>query len=64
MTVKNRTAIEVTWDHTKVTKPEGFQQQLEGIFSKFKNGRSFVRPSGTEDIVRIYIEADSWDDIK
>lgn len=24
---------------------------------KYKNGRSFVRPSGTEDIVRVYAEA-------
>lgn len=30
--------------------------------AKFPNGRSFVRPSGTEDVVRIYSEADSQEE--
>jgi phosphoacetylglucosamine mutase len=28
---------------------------------KYKSGRSFVRPSGTEDIVRVYAEAADQD---
>lgn len=25
--------------------------------AKYRNGRSFIRPSGTEDVVRVYAEA-------
>jgi phosphomannomutase len=26
--------------------------------------RSFIRPSGTEDVVRLYVEAENQDDLK
>ena len=31
------------------------------IVTKFPKGRSFVRPSGTEDVVRVYAEATTQD---
>ena len=33
------------------------QPALDAIISEYKLGRAFVRPSGTEDAVRVYAEA-------
>ena len=33
------------------------QAEIDALVAKYKNGRSFVRPSGTEDVVRVYAEA-------
>ncbi len=44
---------------TELKFPEGLQDMINVQVSKFKNGRCFVRPSGTEDIVRVYGEADT-----
>jgi phosphoacetylglucosamine mutase len=35
------------------------QVKLNGLMSATPNGRCFVRPSGTEDVVRIYAEANT-----
>ena len=32
------------------------------VVTKFQKGRSFVRPSGTEDVVRVYAESTTQDD--
>lgn len=47
----------------KCIYPLGFQDKLDNIISPYKylHARAFVRPSGTEDIVRIYVEADTFD---
>lgn len=37
--------------------PDGLQDEIDSIVSKYNKGRSFVRPSGTEDVVRVYAEA-------
>ena len=40
-------------------------QDIIELFSKdFKKGRAFVRPSGTEDILRLYVEAATMDDVE
>ncbi|XP_032679390.1 phosphoacetylglucosamine mutase [Odontomachus brunneus] len=38
--------------------PVGLQEEIDKIVSKYKKGRSFIRPSGTEDVVRIYAECE------
>lgn len=53
--VPNRTLIQTNQNETKCTKPAGLQQDLEKVM-KMMGGRAFVRPSGTEDVVRIYAE--------
>lgn len=51
-----------TTDAARVcTKPEGLQDAISALLAKYNNARTFVRPSGTEDIVRIYAEADTQD---
>ena len=37
--------------------PAGLQAKIDATVAKYKKGRSFVRPSGTEDCVRVYAEA-------
>uniref|UniRef100_A0A182QQ20 Phosphoacetylglucosamine mutase n=1 Tax=Anopheles farauti TaxID=69004 RepID=A0A182QQ20_9DIPT len=55
----DRNVITVTDADRVVVTPEGLQDAINEIVAKFPNGRSFVRPSGTEDIVRVYAEADT-----
>ena len=54
----------------KLLRPDSIIQRIRVYFFSFffirnssllkvKNGRSFVRASGTEDVVRVYAEADT-----
>lgn len=53
----------VTEDADRVcVLPEGLQTVINREMAKYENGRAFVRPSGTEDIVRIYAEAARYED--
>ena len=36
---------------------EGLQAKMDDLVKKYRFGRAFVRPSGTEDVVRVYAEA-------
>ncbi|XP_052250304.1 phosphoacetylglucosamine mutase-like [Dreissena polymorpha] len=57
--VKDRNIIKTTPDETQATTPAGLQSAIDKLVEKYQCGRSFVRPSGTEDIVRVYAEADT-----
>ena len=61
VTVKDRTVIETADAERKVVAPEGLQEAIDKLAVEIKHGRSFVRPSGTEDIVRVYAEGDTQD---
>jgi len=54
--VKDRTLVKTTADETQVTQPSSLQPLITDLVSKVEIGRSFVRPSGTEDCVRVYAE--------
>lgn len=43
----------------QLIEPLGLQERINAEIQKFNNARSFVRPSGTEDVVRIYAEAET-----
>ena len=60
--VKDRTVIATTDAERKTTSPPGLQKEIDILVANVKNGRSFVRPSGTEDVVRVYAEAESQED--
>ncbi|XP_071722352.1 phosphoacetylglucosamine mutase-like [Rutidosis leptorrhynchoides] len=55
--VKDRTAVVTTNAETEVVKPTGIQDAINAEIAKCSRGRSFIRPSGTEDIIRVYAEA-------
>jgi len=57
--VQDRTVVICTPDETKTTGPDGLQAALDTLMAGYPNGRAFVRPSGTEDVVRVYAEADT-----
>ncbi|EFC48373.1 predicted protein, partial [Naegleria gruberi] len=54
--VKDRTIIKVSADETQVVSPEGIQNKINECVLKVNKGRAFIRPSGTEDVVRVYAE--------
>lgn len=62
--VKDRTVIITTEDETRVVSPAELQVQIDSLVSPVENGRAFVRPSGTEDAVRVYAEASTEDEAK
>lgn len=55
--VKDRTIFKTEDAERRLTSPAGLQQKLDELVKKYDGGRSFVRPSGTEDVVRVYAEA-------
>ena len=55
--VANRFLFQPIKADTELQEPASLQEKINLIVKKYKNGRCFVRPSGTEDIVRIYCEA-------
>jgi phosphoacetylglucosamine mutase len=57
--VADRAAIETADAETRCVAPAGLQAAVDAAAAKVKSGRAFVRPSGTEDVVRVYAEAAS-----
>lgn len=55
--VGDRTAVVTANAETVAVKPPGIQEAINVETAKYLNGRSFIRPSGTEDVVRVYAEA-------
>jgi phosphoacetylglucosamine mutase len=53
--------IKCSEDETRAVVPEQLQVRLDQAMAKFESGRCFVRPSGTEDVVRVYAEASTQD---
>lgn len=60
--VADRSAVVTTNAETSVEKPPGLQQAITALTAKYGEGRCFVRPSGTEDVVRVYAEASTLDE--
>jgi len=61
--VADRGAFETTDAERRCVRPEGFQDAIDALVAKYPGGRCFVRPSGTEDVVRVYAEAPSENDM-
>lgn len=57
--VPDRTVIKTANAERKVIAPAGLQDSIDSVVKRYTNGRSFVRPSGTEDVVRVYAESDT-----
>uniref|UniRef100_A0A336LSL1 Phosphoacetylglucosamine mutase n=1 Tax=Culicoides sonorensis TaxID=179676 RepID=A0A336LSL1_CULSO len=60
--VKDRNVITTTDAERKCVNPEGLQDEIDRLVEKYARGRAFVRPSGTEDVVRVYAEAKNQKD--
>lgn len=58
VSVRDRTVIRTTADETRAVAPAGLQEAIDAACARVgAHARAFVRPSGTEDIVRTYAEA-------
>ncbi|CAL9052982.1 unnamed protein product [Musa banksii] len=55
--VADRNAVVTANAETQVVKPSGLQELIDAESGKHPHGRCFIRPSGTEDIIRVYAEA-------
>ncbi|XP_046877348.1 phosphoacetylglucosamine mutase isoform X2 [Hypomesus transpacificus] len=55
--VAERGVIVTTDAERRTLSPAGLQEAIDSLARKYGQGRAFVRPSGTEDIVRVYAEA-------
>lgn len=63
LNVEDRKLITTVDAERKVATPIGLQEAIDKVVSQFGNkARSFVRPSGTENVVRIYAEANTQDE--
>ncbi|TFK57090.1 phosphoacetylglucosamine mutase [Heliocybe sulcata] len=55
--VKDRNIFKTEDAERKLVSPPGLQVKIDELVRRYDGGRSFVRPSGTEDVVRVYAEA-------
>jgi len=62
--VKDRTKFKVIWDESRLTEPIELQQKIDELVSSTNEGKAFVRPSGTEDILRLYAEASTQSEME
>jgi phosphomannomutase len=44
-------------DDTKILEPKNLQKVIDEISNKYKNTKIYVRPIGTEDYLRVYVES-------
>jgi len=54
--------VQTTNAERTCTKPEALQPKIDALVGRSITRRAFVRPSGTEDCVRVYAEADTQRD--
>ncbi|KAF8202899.1 phosphoacetylglucosamine mutase [Pholiota molesta] len=55
--VSDRNAFKTEDAERVLVSPPGLQEKINELVQRYEGGRSFVRPSGTEDVVRVYAEA-------
>jgi len=55
--VGDRNAFKTEDAERRLVSPFGLQTKIDELVRRYEGGRSFVRPSGTEDVVRVYAEA-------
>ena len=58
--VRDRQVVQTTDAERKCLSPPGLQNVIDMLSEDVPKGRAFVRPSGTEDIVRVYAEAETY----
>jgi phosphoacetylglucosamine mutase len=60
--VADRTVLTTVDDETRLLTPATLQTRIDAAVRSVKCGRAFARPSGTEDVCRVYAEAASQDE--
>ena len=62
--VKNKNIIIPNENETKLLEPVTVQNIIDDLVVKMNKGRCFIRPSGTEDVVRIYVEGENENQVE
>ena len=62
--VKNKENFQTIEDESRLTQPAEIQEDIDKIVASVNEGKAFVRPSGTEDICRLYAEAASVEEME
>ncbi|CDO71629.1 hypothetical protein BN946_scf184911.g99 [Trametes cinnabarina] len=55
--VPDRSIFKTEDAERRLVSPPGLQAKIDELVRRYDGGRAFVRPSGTEDVVRVYAEA-------
>jgi phosphoacetylglucosamine mutase len=61
--VNDRSMFKTIKDESRLTEPLALQAFIDETVALSKQGRAFVRPSGTEDVLRLYVEADTYHEV-
>lgn len=64
LAVADKSKLKCSEDETYLVEPASLQAKLNEAMASVNNGRCFVRPSGTEDVVRIYAEASTKEEVE
>jgi len=56
--INDRSIVRTSWDETRCLEPKGVQARIDELMARNVGYRSFVRPSGTEDVVRVFVEGE------
>ena len=62
--VKNKNIFIPNENETKLLEPVTVQNIVDDLVVKMNKGRCFIRPSGTEDVVRIYVEGENENQVE
>jgi len=62
--VADRRVVTTTNAERECVSPLGLQDKLNALVAEVPNGRAFIRPSGTEDVVRVYAEASTEEGVE
>lgn len=62
--VKNKGNLKVTEIEDKVVEPADIQPAIESILEKHKGKKAFLRASGTENVLRLHVQADTAEQVE
>ena len=63
MVVPDRTIYKTIADESRLTSPMEIQNAIDNAVASVNDGKAFVRPSGTEDVIRLYSEAATVEEV-
>lgn len=63
ISVKNKEALRVTDIEDKVVEPSYLQSKIEEILQKLGGKKAFLRASGTENVLRLHVEAEDQETV-
>lgn len=57
VSIRDKSKLKMSYAEDVILQPKEIQDKLDAILLNYPNTRAFIRPSGTEDIVRLYTES-------